>query len=621
VRRTLALLVLALSWVGAPPRAAVAQSQRAESETYPVSAFRIEYALDHPAQPDPAELLQLEVELRVAPTGLLPPHPSAHNIRFKLAEVPPDSRFHPGGLRQVNRVLLDELTRQGFGGVLVTMPDLDEDKGRDLRPPGTTELRILIWIGRVEEVSTLADGERFGDDSVAARTNRPEHSWIREGSPVSAGGEDALLRPGPIEDYAAQLSRQPGRQVQPMLRPGAIPGASRLEYHVAEQKPWQVYAQVSNTGTEATTDWRERFGFSDTQLTGNDDVLRFDYVTGNFDSVHAVWGEYGGPLWHVPRVRWLVEGSWSRYDSSEVGISQIDFKGDEWYAGGRMQLNVFQYRDIFVDLFAGARWQRIGVDNVISGDHETDFFLPRAGVYAERVGDVWSFSLESGVSHNLSSVANTGDSRELARLGRLDAEPDFTLLDWQGELSFFPAPLLRRFSWHDSSDLGAYDFAHELAFVTMGQTAFDDRLVPQLQQVAGGLYTVRGYDQSVTAGDTVLIGRAEYRVHLPRLLYPDPDAPKVPLLGTFHVRPEHAFAFPDWDLIAIAFADAARVRQKNSSSVEPNENLHSLGLGLELRVLRYLSARVDLAWPQRRLTNDDPGLDKPKVHAVFTVLY
>lgn len=621
-RWTLAFVLLALSGAGVLPRAAGAQ-QRLESETYPVSAFRIEYALEHPAQPDPAELLQLEVELRSGTGGgLLPPHPSVPSVRFRLGDVPPGSRFYPGALRQVNRLLLDELTRLGFGGVLVTMPELDEEKGRDLRQPGETVLKVLIWIGRVEEVATLADSERFGDESLAARTNRPEHTWIREGSPVTAGGDDAVLRPDSIEDYAARLSRQPGRDVRPMLRPGAIPGASRLEYHVAEQKPWQVYAQVSNTGTEATTDWRERFGFSHTQLTGNDDVLRFDYVTGNFDSVHAVWGEYGGPLWHVPRARWLLEGSWSRYDSSEVGISQIDFKGDEWYAGGRMQYNVFQHRDIFVDLFAGARWQRTGVDNPISGDREADFFLPRAGIYAERVGEVWSFMLESGVSHNLSSVADTGDAQQLARLGRENVEPDFTLLDWHGELSFFPAPLLRRFSWSDSSDLGAYDFAHELSVEAIGQTSFGDRLVPQLQQVAGGLYTVRGYDQSVAAGDTVAIVRAEYRVHLPRLLYPDPDAPKLPLLGTFRVRPENAFAFPDWDLIASAFTDSARVVQHDgSTAVEPNETMHTLGFGMELRVLRYLSARLDLAWPQRRLTNNDPTLDKPKLHGVVTVLY
>lgn len=597
----------------------------AESESYPVSAFVFEYALEHPDLPAPSELEQLEVELRSVPTGFLAPHPNAPATRFRLGAVPPDSRFHPGGLRQVNRVLVAALTERGVGGVLVTLPDLEEGSGRDLRRAGETRLRVQIWTGRVEGVSTLADGERFAHLGPGARTNLPQHDWIREGSPVQAGGPDALLRPRELEDYAARLSRHSGRRVRPLLRPGAIPGATRLEYHVAEQKPWLAYAQFSNTGTEATTRWRERFGFSHNQLSGRDDELRFDYVTGDFDGVHAVWGEYGGPVWRVPRLRWRVDGSWSEYDASEVGVSELDFDGDQWHAGGRLTANLFQHRELFVDVFAGARWLRVGVDNSLTGNEADHFFLPGGGIAAERVGEVWSFTLEGLAEHNLSSVADTdedvGNETELARLGREDAEADFTRLAWRGEAAVYPFPLLRRATWREESELGSWDFAHELAFMTQGQTAFGDRLVPQLQHVAGGLYTVRGYEQSVAGGDTVAIVSAEYRLHLPRLLFPSLDAPRVPVLGTFRVRPEHAFAFPDWDLILRGFVDYGRVILDDPDDVESNETLHAFGLGAELRVLRYLSARLDLAWPQHRLDDNHPSLNKPELHGVITLMY
>ena len=492
-----------------------------EAETYPVSSFTIEYALDAPGQPTPAELLATEVELRVGASGLLPPHPAAENVRFRLDAVPPGSRFHPGALRHVNRTLLEEFTRRGIGGVLITLPDLDEERGVDRRPPGDTTLRVRIWTGRVEDVSTLADGERFGGESLDARTNRADQAWIREGSPVTAGGEHALLRPEEIEDYAARLSRQPGRRVSPVLRPGAMEGATRLEYHVAEQKPWLAYAEASNTGTPATSDWRERFGFSHTQLTGRDDVLRFDYVT-DFQSVHAVWGEYGGPVWRTPRLRWRVDGSWSDYDSSEVGISEVDFKGTEWSTGGRLEANVFQHGDLFVDLFANARWQRIGVDNSAVDDASSNFFLPGGGVFATRVGEVWSFAAEGGVrAQPWPSLADTDNGSSSQSSAARAPIATFTLFTWHPETAFYPLTLLRRAGWREESELGAYDFVHELAFETLGQFTFDDaRLVPQLQQVAGGLYTVRGYEQSVTAGDDVAIVRAEYRIHLPRLLEP-----------------------------------------------------------------------------------------------------
>src|SRR4029453_11336912 len=142
------------------------------------------------------------------------------------------------------------------------------------------------------------------------------------------------------------------------------------------------------------------------------------------------------------------------------------------------------------------------------------------------------------------------------------------------------------------------------------------------QQVAGGLYTVRGYEQSVTAGDTVAIVRAEYRLHLPRLLEPSVDAPVVPLLGTFRVRPENAFSFPDWDLIARAFFDGARVLQyEKKDSLEHNAIIHSLGFGGGLRLSPSFSASLDVAWPQRRLNHNDPELEKPRLHGVITVLY
>jgi hypothetical protein len=47
----------------------------------------------------------------------------------------------------------------------------------------------------------------------------------------------------------------------------------------------------------------------------------------------------------------------------------------------------------------------------------------------------------------------------------------------------------------------------------------------------------------------------------------------------------------------------------------------SLGFGGELRLSRYLSASLDVAFAQRRLFRNDPDLEKPRLHAVITVLY
>ena len=107
--------------------------------------------------------------------------------------------------------------------------------------------------------------------------------------PVGAGGRargDLLFR-DELDRYVKQLNRHPGRRVDVTLTPTVEPGGVFVDYLVAEDRPWTSYWQWSDTGTDATTDNRQRFGFQHVQLTGADDILRVDYVTGEFDEVNA----------------------------------------------------------------------------------------------------------------------------------------------------------------------------------------------------------------------------------------------------------------------------------------------------------------------------------------------
>lgn len=605
---------------------AAAQS-RTEQLRYPVSAFEIEYALDHPAHPGLAELQSLAVELRVTSEGLLPPHPTTNNVTFPLARVPAGSRFFTGGLRHVSSEILALFEARGIDGVLVTFPQIEAETGRDLRTDPGAPLLVRIWTGRIENVATVADGDRFGDEDAAARTNHEQHRFVKEGSPVQPGGDDGLLRVRELEDYAFRLSRHPGRRIDAVLRPGELPGATRVDYHVAEAKPWMAYAQLSNTGTDATTDWRERFGFSHNQLTGRDDVLRFDYVTGSFEDVHGLWGSYEAPVFDR-RLRVQGFGSWSQYDASEVGVGGVDADGDQWQAGGRVFLEVFQYRELFVDLFAGASWREVSVDNdiglgggaTINEEADESFFLPEGGVRVRRHTDISSAAIDVSIDHNLSSLAGT-DEDELIQLGSVDPDESFTRLHWDGAASIFLEPALRWRRWADPTTPASSTLAHEVLLTTKGQVSLGDRLIPQFQHIAGGLFTVRGYDQAVTAGDTVLIGSAEYRLHLPRLLYPSPDAPHVPVLGKVKIRPENVYGRPDWDFVLKAFVDAGRVITEDRKDFENNQTLISVGIGAELLFMRNLAARVDFGWPQRKLEDDSEDTDSPEIHTAVTVTF
>ena len=592
----------------------------------PVSAFDLEYALDHPEHPPIAELEALEVSLRFATGGMMPAHPQTENITFPLGAVPQELRLFPGTLRYVLREILAVFEARGIGGVLVLLPDLEDGTGRDLRPPGETRLRVRIWTGRIERVATVADGDRFGDLDEDGRTNHSAHAFIRKTSPVTAGGPRGLLRVDQIEDFAFRLSRHPGRRVDALMRPGELPGTTQVDYHVAESKPWMVYAQAANNGTEATDEWRQRFGFSHNQLTGRDDVLSVDYVTSGFDEIHGVWGSYSAPVLDSARFRWSAFGSYSQYNASEVGLARLDIDGDQWEAGGRLHWNVLQVRELFVDVIAGARWRKVGVDSDFdfagitgSDGADADFFLPEVGFELRRDTFVSSAALEVMLDHNIASVTGT-DSEDLLALGTREADKSFTRVRWNGGLSIYLEPALRRRQFLDPHTIESSRLAHELVLGTRGIVSFGDRLVPQFQQVAGGLTTVRGYEQSLVSGDQVVIGSAEYRIHLPRLLMPGEPTPPMPGVGRFKLRPQHVYGQPDWDFIVKGFVDAANVALVDRNDFdERNESLVGLGLGAELHVKRNFQARVEVAWPQRRLSEIDT--DGPELHALFTVMY
>jgi hemolysin activation/secretion protein len=623
------VLLLAVLMLAALPAAA---QRPANSQSYPVSAFVIEYPLPHPDLPPTSALLDLEVEMRVTRGGLMQPHPTTENVRFRLGEVPPGSRIWDTGLLYVNRQILDEFGRRGIGGVVITLPDLEERSGRDLRAPGEQRLRVRIWTGRVENIATIADGDRF-EGSIEERTNRSEHRYVRDDSPVRAGGERSLIRTEELEDYTRKLSRHPGRRVDAVLEPGETPGATRLAYHVAEQKPWTAYAQIGNYGTEATTEWRERFGFSHNQLTGRDDILRLDYVTGNFEDVHAGFGSYEAPIWKLDRLRARAYGSYSEYDASEVGVTRLDFAGTQWEAGGRLIANLWQWHALFLDAYGGARWRNITVENelvlgLVGGEAEDDFFLPELGLGASYQG-LWSrFDLEAGWETNLGSTADTGDRLELAELGRTDPDRDFSLAKWSGALSFYLEPIvLARRGWGDPGSPSRSTLAHEVVISTRGQWAFDDRLVPQFHQVAGGQFTVRGYDQSIVAGDSAAIGSIEYRYHFARTLDPGGQAIELPVVGPFQVQPRTVYSRADWDLILKAFADGAKLWYSDTNDPaavdvnEQDEDLFAVGIGTELQFMRYLRAGVDIAWPRSKLSDDSKGSDNPEIHVLVTLMF
>ena len=604
-------------WLCAPPPAARAITTP-QGPAYPVSAFEVEYALDHPRHIPEYEILDLEVGLAGQPGILTAPRPVDRTTRMRLNAPPPGVVFTAEAIQHITRFIVSTFNRRGYNGVIVSVPDIEEGTGRDLRPPGVTTLRLRIWTGRITRLSSYADDERFGGLSVDERTDLAAHAWIRERAPVQPGGVRAILDVMALEDYAAWLSRHPGRRVDAELSPGPHPGTTNVNLRIAESKPWRVYAEYSNTGTSSTTKNRERFGFVDTQLTSRDDVLDLRYSTGDFDSVQAVYGGYESPFTlSEPRLRGRVRGFWSHYDASEVGFDTLGFQGDEWATEGALVWQAFQHRRLFVDLVAGARYHDISADGgqFNPGDNgHAGFVVPQISVEGERETATSSLRFGSGFDVGYTSASKS----EVRDLGNDDAATNFVIFRWNSSYSFFLEPLIDPAGWEDPETQSDSTLAHEIALSFSGQYSFQ-RLIPEYQAIAGGLDTVRGAKQAELAADNLVLSRTEYRLHVPRLFAPDATPTRLPLLGPFRMRPARVFGLPDWDFVVRVFNDVAWTGATDAQATESDETLWSVGTGFELQVLRNLIVGVDVGHVLHGAEGTDAGDTRANVLA--TVLY
>ncbi len=571
-----------------------------DGRAYPVSELRFEYALAHPDLPPVDVYEQIEVLLVRTSEGYIGPIDGAPTVALRLGELDGSHTaiFYGSAIAAITRGVRDYLENEhGLIGQLVTPMateiNFEGDRG-DLRPPGETHLTIQIWRAIIGETRTLGYGRRHGpeDETIeqGSRINHLKHRLVLERSPVREGD---LLNRERIDRRVHFLNRSPSRRVDVGIGPTGQAGEVVVDYMITEPKPWLIYGQVSNTGTQSTDDWVYRLGLIHNQLSGRDDVLQFDYTTAGFGDSHALFASYERPFGSNERVRWKVYGGWNEYTASDVGFVGFDFKGEGYQAGGEVAWNVWQDGAAFLDLVGGARYQHVSVNNELAFTMgSSGFLLPYVGVRGERVTPVHSLLAELMLETNLSGVS---DSNDLVTLGRTGVTDDFSVLRGQVSYSFFLEPLLNPAGFEGRKSRDEMTLAHEVWLSARGQTTFGERVVPNFQQTAGGFYTVRGYDESLAVGDDVIIATAEYRFHLGRAL---PEGAELDSLfgRPFRSRRSQPYGSADWDVVLRAFIDAAATHNNKKPSFERNETLVGAGVGIAGRLKNNLSARVDVGW-------------------------
>ena len=597
-----------------------------EGSSLAIEHFEFRYGLEHPALPALEKLGDVSVRLNKEGGAWHPAGPNGGEV-VTLGHVPEGSRFDGDALREVTQAVVRWYNARGLFGVWVSFLDLEATATglADRRPADDRTARMVVWASQVAEVRTLARGNRF---KPQFSVNNRKHRGIIAKSPLhpgkTPGDPGSLFRKDLLDAYLHGLSLHPGRLVEASIASAGEPGKVVLDYLVNESKPWQVFSQVTNFGTESTGLWRGRLGFQDNQLTNHDDILNVDAISTPDTKTYGTFLSYRIPVWRPAKLLARVYGSYGDFLAGDVGLKGLSFAGKNWLAGLELTNRLSLPRNWQLVTALGANFNHYQIQSRIASTTNgktvetplvsgfSNFLVPFLSTTLSKEGDGWSLSGGFRADHTIGNYANTNITNGLTALGRSSVDPDWTSLRFNLTGAVFLESLFR-------GEKAPY-LANEVSLRVKGRHLLrGTRLIPHEQEPIGGALSVRGYAESVLSADEFVSGSLEYAFHLTHVL--KPGEPGKLFRQDFKWRPAKPRQNPDWDLIARAFYDyayrqvtpsAATLAQAGKSElalVDKTLAIAGTGVGLELTVRQNFSLRCDVgkALTELRDSSRDPG--------------
>ncbi len=394
-----------------------------------------------------------------------------------------------------------------------------------------------------------------------------------KGSNDNLQGEIRAERGGRIEARGLEedldwLNRNPYRQVQGVFSPDDEIGASRLTLDVTEDKPWQVFAGYSNTGT-AQTGYSRYFIGGGAVLEGLNDTLVSYQLTGSSDFWSSP-GNYGGgddrPNYMSQSGR-IVIPTFAR-QAIEITPSFVQSRAN---VSSIVQLdnNILEvpvtYRsaisnilpDVYLgDISAGVEFKHLSRSSYFAGTQVgsggADLFQIALGWADQWTDSVGSNAFDLEVRDNPGSVlgGNTDAAWNLFSAGRVTST-NYAYVSLTADRS---TTLGSGFAWNiHLSGLWA------------------DQALPDTEQLSmGGLYGARSFTLDDGVADRGLFVRNELRL------------PNVSLL-------DGAVAGGD-DLSPFFYVDYGTGHQFHLAV--PDTSLVGVGLGADYRLSNFLSANI-----------------------------
>ncbi len=371
----------------------------------------------------------------------------------------------------------------------------------------------------------------------------------------------------------AWLNENPIRNVKVVYERGATEGSSDVILKTKEIKPFQVYAGYANSGLVATGLNEVSAGFNWYQVLGTEQSLAYQF-SGNQEldrlKAHAL-------VWSIP-FPW-------RHRLQLIGVTadnavQVGPSGAELGINGRSQQLTAAYT-----IPIASAWSRVRHKLAFAADYKstTSDILFGGQSLATNDAQVMQFRIgyDAIISDKLgyTRIAASG----VYSPGNLFSRNTYAAFDQLRAAS-------QADYWYALAELDRLlrlpkDFS--IALHVAGQYS-KYRLLPTEQTLAGGYRTVRGYQESSARGDSGIKASMEFNfpaMHLTK------------------------WGGEEDTLNAFAFYDYAYLTSVGELTSEPDQELHSVGLGLRYSVSDHFDLRLAYGWALKHsgITDTPPG--------------
>lgn len=515
--------------------------------------------------PEPPEA---EIEERILPKA--PPSPETA-VKFPITKIIVEGStvFTQEELGKITAPYENkELSFQDLNEVAGKITKLYRNAGyiisRAYIPPQKVEkgvITIKVFEGKVGQINI--EGNRYFKSTLISRGFQRLKGKVLNSNEL----RKALL----------YLNRNPDLEVKAILEPGKIPETTDILLTVKDRFPHHVGYEINNLGGRLTKHTRHISSYTSTNFLGFNDSLSLQFPWAESGKVKSVSVNYIFPLNDL---------------GTEVGIN---INSVSVRMGKELQpFDIKSASNSYSTYIQFPLWEtnrsssngRIGFEIINSA---TKILGEKTMVNELRV-------LNLGLTYNKQDLRGRTNM-----YGKMDIGfPDFLGASGKKDPLSSPSGSGGKFTRYKLGITRLQVLPHSSYIILNCQSQLSpDKLSSSKRYFIGGAYTVRGYPEYDAAGDYGMNASAE--LITPSFIIPS----RIKFKGR-KLKDVLRFAF---------FTDLGLTFNHNTGG---NSFLAGSGLGLRLTIGRYVSGRVDVAWP----IGDEPSEnDNLQVHFSLTLNY